>query len=204
MSSPNSATRSERRAMHAVRTSSSCNGADCKHLRSRDATSPNRIERLPQQYFTALLARVSAAAALTESRLLILGGGILRLGRPSTSSTRSLRPRMSLPLTDTRRFADSPRCARRLRIATPRSTASSSTRTQRSRSCLGQRLRFASSRLYSRSAGRRSCSPTPSTPTTPLGPPLLRLALDMCRSTGTPAGRPTLPPRLVTMSPPSS
>ena len=36
---------------------------------------PERIERLPEQYFTSLLARVSAAAALEGEPLVDLGRG---------------------------------------------------------------------------------------------------------------------------------
>ncbi len=43
---------------------------------------PHRIERLPQQYFTALLARVSAAAALDGEPLVDLGRGNPEVGPP--------------------------------------------------------------------------------------------------------------------------
>src|SRR5215218_6069126 len=44
--------------------------------------APHRIERLPQQYFTALLARVSAAAALDGEPLVDLGRGNPEVGPP--------------------------------------------------------------------------------------------------------------------------
>ena len=44
--------------------------------------APDRIERLPQQYFTALLARVSAAAALDGEPLVDLGRGNPEVGPP--------------------------------------------------------------------------------------------------------------------------
>src|SRR6266508_2330427 len=166
--------------------------------------APHRVERLPQQYFTALLAEVARHAALGGSQSSTLGAGILRLGRLSTSSTLSLRPRTSPRRTVTRPFAGCPRCARRLRIATPRSTGSSSTRTPRSRSCRGRRPRSASLRSCSPSAGRRSSFPTPTTRTTPPGPRSPRLAPGSCRWIETPAGRRTSPPRRATKSPPSS
>jgi aminotransferase len=43
---------------------------------------PNRVERLPQQYFTALLGRVSAAAALDGEPLVDLGRGNPEVGPP--------------------------------------------------------------------------------------------------------------------------
>src|SRR6266480_2743706 len=43
---------------------------------------PHRLERLPQQYFTALLARVSAAAALNGEPLVDLGRGNPEVGPP--------------------------------------------------------------------------------------------------------------------------
>ena len=81
------------------------------------------------------------------------------------------------------------------------STASRSTRTPRSRSCPGRRRRSASSHSCSRSAGRRSCCPTRTTRTTRPGPHSPGLRPDTCRSTARPAGRPTSPRRLATMSP---
>jgi L-glutamine---4-(methylsulfanyl)-2-oxobutanoate aminotransferase len=44
--------------------------------------APHRVERLPQQYFTALLARVSAAAALDGEPLVDLGRGNPEVGPP--------------------------------------------------------------------------------------------------------------------------
>ncbi|HMI99516.1 MAG TPA: aminotransferase class I/II-fold pyridoxal phosphate-dependent enzyme [Gaiellaceae bacterium] len=44
--------------------------------------APDRLERLPQQYFTALLARVSAAAALEGEPLVDLGRGNPEVGPP--------------------------------------------------------------------------------------------------------------------------
>ena len=44
--------------------------------------APHRLERLPQQYFTALLARVSAAAALDGEPLVDLGRGNPEVGPP--------------------------------------------------------------------------------------------------------------------------
>jgi L-glutamine---4-(methylsulfanyl)-2-oxobutanoate aminotransferase len=44
---------------------------------------PERIERLPQQYFTALLARVAAAAAADGEPLIDLGRGNPEVGPPS-------------------------------------------------------------------------------------------------------------------------
>ncbi len=44
--------------------------------------APYRLERLPQQYFTALLARVSAAAALEGEPLVDLGRGNPEVGPP--------------------------------------------------------------------------------------------------------------------------
>ena len=43
---------------------------------------PDRLERLPEQYFTALLARVSAAAALDGEPLVDLGRGNPEIGPP--------------------------------------------------------------------------------------------------------------------------
>src|ERR687890_1692834 len=43
---------------------------------------PERIERLPQQYFTALLARVAAAAAADGEPLIDLGRGNPEVGPP--------------------------------------------------------------------------------------------------------------------------
>src|ERR671927_991308 len=43
---------------------------------------PERIERLPQQYFTALLARVAAAAAADGEPLVDLGRGNPEVGPP--------------------------------------------------------------------------------------------------------------------------
>jgi aminotransferase len=45
-------------------------------------TAPERIERLPEQYFTALLARVAAAAAAGGEPLVDLGRGNPELGPP--------------------------------------------------------------------------------------------------------------------------
>lgn len=45
-------------------------------------TPPHRLERLPQQYFTALLARVSEAAALAGEPLVDLGRGNPEVGPP--------------------------------------------------------------------------------------------------------------------------
>jgi len=45
-------------------------------------TAPERIERLPEQYFTALLARVAAASAAGGERLVDLGRGNPELGPP--------------------------------------------------------------------------------------------------------------------------
>src|SRR5690242_2605557 len=44
---------------------------------------PDRIERLPEQYFTALLARVAAAAAEDGERLIDLGRGNPEVGPPA-------------------------------------------------------------------------------------------------------------------------
>ena len=55
--------------------------------RVRDA--PHRIERLPEQYFMALLARVAAAAARTASRSSTSAAATRRSGRRRTSSRRS-------------------------------------------------------------------------------------------------------------------
>ncbi len=44
--------------------------------------APQRVERLPQQYFTALLARVSAAAGLDGAPLVDLGRGNPEVGPP--------------------------------------------------------------------------------------------------------------------------
>src|SRR5436305_3025556 len=44
--------------------------------------APERIERLPEQYFTALLARVAAASAAGGERLVDLGRGNPELGPP--------------------------------------------------------------------------------------------------------------------------
>src|SRR3954470_22242988 len=43
---------------------------------------PERIERLPEQYFTALLARVAAAAAAEGEPLVDLGRGNPEVGPP--------------------------------------------------------------------------------------------------------------------------
>src|SRR5918996_1394015 len=43
---------------------------------------PERIERLPEQYFTALLARVSSAAAEEGDELIDLGRGNPEVGPP--------------------------------------------------------------------------------------------------------------------------
>ena len=43
---------------------------------------PARLSRLPQQYFTALLARVSEAAALEGETLIDLGRGNPEVGPP--------------------------------------------------------------------------------------------------------------------------
>jgi aspartate/methionine/tyrosine aminotransferase len=43
---------------------------------------PDRIERLPEQYFTALLARVAAAAAEDGEPLVDLGRGNPEVGPP--------------------------------------------------------------------------------------------------------------------------
>src|SRR5215208_2784516 len=44
--------------------------------------SPDRVERLPEQYFTALLARVAAAAAEEGEPLVDLGRGNPEVGPP--------------------------------------------------------------------------------------------------------------------------
>src|SRR5438874_10990697 len=44
---------------------------------------PERIERLPEQYFTTLLARVAAAAAAEGEPLVDLGRGNPEVGPPS-------------------------------------------------------------------------------------------------------------------------
>src|ERR671932_839123 len=45
--------------------------------------APRRIERLPRQYFTDLLARVAAAAAAEGERLIDLGRGNPEVGPPA-------------------------------------------------------------------------------------------------------------------------
>ena len=69
---------------------------------------PNRLERLPQQYFVNLLARISAAAADGGPPVLDLGRGNPRPARRRTWSKRCA-PRCSSPAsTATRRSADCP------------------------------------------------------------------------------------------------
>ena len=46
-------------------------------------SAPRRIERLPEQYFTALLARVAAAAAADGEPLVDLGRGNPEVGPPA-------------------------------------------------------------------------------------------------------------------------
>ena len=80
-----------------------------------------QLERLPQQYFTALLAQVvSEHAALEGEPLVDLGRGQPR-GR--AAAARDRRPRgggaISSRLTGIRRFAGCRRCARRSRLGTP-------------------------------------------------------------------------------------
>src|SRR6476469_10321705 len=70
-------------ARSAPRSKTSCSGsrsscAGPNGLRRRVAAMrprPERLERLPEQYFTRLLARVSAAAALDGETLVDLGRG---------------------------------------------------------------------------------------------------------------------------------
>jgi L-glutamine---4-(methylsulfanyl)-2-oxobutanoate aminotransferase len=50
---------------------------------ARMRARPNRLERLPQQYFTALLGRVAEAAALEGEPLLDLGRGNPEVGPPA-------------------------------------------------------------------------------------------------------------------------
>ena len=70
---------------------------------------PNRIERLPEQYFTSLLAQIAAVAAEPGEPLIDLGRGNPDVRRLRTSSTPSSNPRASrLPLHGYAPFAGLP------------------------------------------------------------------------------------------------
>src|ERR1051326_2542128 len=73
--------------MHAVRTSSSRNARILgRRTRQYDRSMrgrPTRIERLPEQYFGALLRRVSAAAIAEGEPLIDLGRGNPETGPPT-------------------------------------------------------------------------------------------------------------------------
>ena len=152
---------------------------------------PNRLERLPEQYFATLLGRVAAAAA---------DGG------PPRRRPRARQPRGRAAAARRRGAARGGRAgpdvhgyapfrgpaaaARGDRRPLPRpSTASSSTRSARSRSCPGRRRRSSSSRLALAERGDTILLPDPYYPDYPSGVALAgRRRSACCRSTRRPAG----------------
>ena len=164
---------------------------------------PRRLDRLPEQYFGALLGRVAAARgrrrpAGHRSRARQSGG---RAARPRRRGARGGRRAARQP-----RLCAVPRAcpssASRSPAATATTTAPRSTRTPRSRSCRGRRLRSSSSPWPSPRAATGSCFPTRTTPTTRRGSRLPERSWGSFRSTRPPAGSPTSralrPPRLST------
>ena len=167
---------------------------------------PDRLERLPEQYFTSLLrARRGCARGRRASRCVDLGRGNPEVGPPPHVVERLAeaardRPRARLPaLPRPARAARGDRGP--LRVA---STASSSTPSARSPSSRGRRRRSSSSRRCSPSAARRSSSPTPATRTTRPASRSRARASSRCRSTRRPAGGPTSTRRRATTSRPST
>ena len=100
--------------------------------RSDSATLPPTAQSgFPSSTSPRSLRRSRGTRRSRGSRSSTSGAETRRSGRLSTSSTRSRLTRTSRRLTGTRRFADYLLCARRLRLGTPSSTASSSIRTPR-------------------------------------------------------------------------
>ncbi len=141
----------------------------------------------------------------TASRSSISGVGIPRLGRLSTSSTRCAAAANDPPRTGIRRFAGCLRCARRSRLATPRSTGSSSTRDSEVTIVPGTKTAICELALVLAERGSTIVLPDPYYPDYPSGPALAGgSAPATCRSTAAPAGRPTSARRPARTSPPSS
>ena len=134
--------------------------------------APRLFDRLPEQYFTRILAAAAAARAQDGPgvrRFIDLGRGNPDLP-PPPHAIEALRPRRSRRrrprCTATRRSTASPTCARRSPSATRPTTASSSTPIARSPSCRGRRRASCSRAPPRPGAATRSCCPTPATPTT--------------------------------------
>ena len=154
---------------------------------------PDRLERLPPQYFAALLAAGRRGReAGRAARCSTSGAATPRSGRRRTSSRRCARRRRGRTCTATRRSAGCRGCARRSPRATATSTAPTSTPSARSRSCPGTKTAIIELCARARrSAATRSCCPT-RLPRLPVGRRARgRRARRCCRSTRRPAGRPT-------------
>ena len=132
---------------------------------------PRRLDRLPEQYFAALLDRVAAAAADGGPPVVDLGRGNPEVGPPphvvEALAGGGRRARTS---TATRRSA----ACRALREAIARplprpTTASSSTRSARSRSCPGTKTAIVELALVLGRARRHDPAPRPVLPRLPLG-----------------------------------
>src|SRR5205823_9058998 len=86
--SARAASRTSPRSARPTRTSSSGCRSSCagpsgrRHSIAAVRPPPERIQRLPEQYFTALLARVAAAAAADGEPLVDLGRGNPEVGPP--------------------------------------------------------------------------------------------------------------------------
>ena len=134
----------------------------------RVPSGPPRFEDLPEQYFAALLARVRAVSADGGEPIIDLGRGNPETG-PPPHVVEALGPRLPAGCPRLRAVPWAPRLREAIAPGIATSTASSSTRSARSRSCPARRRRSSSWRSSSPTRARRCCCPTRTTRTIPPG-----------------------------------
>ncbi len=163
---------------------------------------PDRLDRLPQQYFAGLLARVAAAQAQDGPPVVDLGRGNPDIGPPAHVVERlyevALQP--TALVHGYAPFLGLPELKEAIAARYATSTASSSTPRPRWRSSRARRRRSSSSRSARSSGARRSCFRIPGTRTTRRRLPSRARARSVCRSTPPRAGRPTSSGRRATTS----
>ena len=162
-------------------------------IRSRHASTPPAAERLPQQYFVALLGRVAAAAAAGRRRRSSTSGAATP-SRAAAARRRSARARRRS--TRRPRLRADPRAAAHEARRSPRATATSTASTLDPRREValvpGTKTAIVELALASATRATRCCCPTRTTPTIRPGPALAGAASGRVPLQPTPGWAPDL------------